>query len=214
MPIHKVALGVLGVSVLAGCSFKAGGFESELDALRYENEQLRDQLVEMEQDRDEWRAKAEARATAFESLNNAEVLEALPRTVKIQVDPLTGFIDRDGEPGYEGIDVYILPKDARNRFVQGVGTMSITVTRLPTPGSDLAPVEIATTTLGPRDLREAYRNTLLSVHYSIPLPLDPPLAVEELREPPANTPRGSIQLVATFYDALTNQTHTATKILE
>ena len=219
---------VLVVLAVQGCTVTAGGFANENDELRFQVQELEDDLNAMTLERNEWRAKAEASATANESLSNAAVLEALPRVTKLDIDRLTGFVDRDGQPGYEAVDVYILPKDARDRFVQAVGSVTISLVQLPTPpttdaprstngpGSEPAPVTLATRTLSPTDLRDAYRNTLLSVHYSIQLTLDPPLIKPDTdrRLQADHQPIPPIQVVATFYDALTNETHTETMLIE
>lgn len=207
---------ISGAILLTGCTVTAGGFANEADELRFKNGELQDDLTEMTRDRDEWRAKAEERATAIETLNNAEILEALPRVTGIDIDRLSGFFDRDGAPGYEGVDVYVLPKDARDRFVQAVGTMTVSLMQLPAAGSEDPPQILVTRTLSPRELREAYRNTLLSVHYSIQLALDPPLLKRDTdsERELAHEPIPPMQLLVTFYDAITNITHTELKLID
>lgn len=204
---------LLGV---AGCTVTAGGFANENDRLRYELEGRSAELAAMTRDRDEWRAKAMERAAAIDALEDGAVLDALPRIVELDIDRLTGFVDRDGEAGYEGVDVYLLPKDARGRFVQAVGTLTVTLIELPTPESEGEARTIVSRTLGPVELREAYRNTLLSVHYSVPLALEPVYMKDENELAAKSGGRSVVakQLVATFRDALTNETHTNSMIIE
>ena len=208
------AVAAVGVLSAAGCTVTAGGFANENDRLRDENQQLTDQLAEMTRDRNEWRAKAGELESAGSPLTE-EALAALPRITGLDIDPLTGLVDRDDEPGYEAVDVYVLPKDARNRFVQAVGTITVSLLRLPAPGSEAAPELVVSRTLTPADLREAYRNTLLSVHYTVPMPLDPVLRSPDTDAPGAEAPAPvTYQVVATLIDALTGEVHTETKLIE
>lgn len=201
-----VALG-LGVSLaLCGCTRRAGGFQSELDRLRFERDRLETELRQVTLERNELQGKLNELALQIEFIGGepaAAVLQSLPRCAGIRIDRLTSFYDRDDQPGFEGIDVYLLPHDARDRFVQISGTLQVSALLIPPPGQEVEPVTLATRTITAADIRESYRSTLLSTHYAVQLPLDPPLGRID----------GTLLIVVQFRDALTGLTHRAERRL-
>lgn len=206
-----LAGGVLALGILSGCSRKAGGFADENDRLAFELEQTEAALEQVRRERTELRAKLNelaARLEAAEGEGVSAVIEAMPRVSALEFERLTSFVDRDDEPGFEAIDVYVRPLDGRGRFVQAAGTLRVDAFLQPTEAAGER-VLLASRTLGPRELRDAYRSTLLSVHYSIPLTLPEPLA-EERADRRGN---GAVLLIARFDDAVTGLSHTATREL-
>jgi hypothetical protein len=200
------AFGLCAVVVASGCSRRAGGFKDQLDETRFERDQLEVELRRVTAERNELRGKLDeltAKLEAVDGVPAAVVIDSLPRCAGIRIDRLTGLYDRDGEPGFEGIDVYLIPIDARDRFVQISGTLRLTVTLHPTPGSDDPPRILVSRRVEPSDIREAYRSTLLSTHYSVPMALPEPITRID----------GTLILLVQFRDVLTGQTHSAEKIL-
>ena len=201
------AFGLIGLLVASGCSRKAGGFQDPLDEARFERDQLEIELRRVTAERNELRAKLDELTSKLEAVDGvpaAVVIDSMPRCAGIRVDRLTGLYDRDGEPGFEGINVYLLPFDSRDRFVQISGTLNVVATLYPMPGSAEAERVVARRVIEPKDLREAYRSTLLSTHYSVPLAIGRPITSID----------GTLVLLVQFRDVLTGQTHSAEKILE
>ncbi len=196
---------VLATLAAVGCGARAGGFRNEADELRARVQDLEDELARTRAERNELEGKVRELTSTLEAAGgatSADVVAALPRCAGLRFDRLCGLGDRDGEPGAETIDVYILPVDGRQRFLQVAGTLRVEATlHRPDGTSEL----LARRELGPRALREAYRSTLLSTHYTVDLPLRPPLAEDEA---------GTIVLVGQFQDAVTGLTHLATLTLE
>lgn len=200
------AFGLCALVVASGCSRRAGGFQDQLDEVRYEREQLEIELRRVTAERNELRGKLDeltAKLEAVDGVPAAVIIDSMPRCAGIRIDRLSGFFDRDGEPGFEGVDVYLIPIDARDRFVQISGTLQVSVVVYPPPGEEVQPRTLVSRTVPPSEIREAYRSTLLSTHYSVRLELDPPVHSIE----------GTALLVVQFRDILTGQTHSAERRL-
>ncbi|MFU8829784.1 MAG: hypothetical protein ACNA8P_10180 [Phycisphaerales bacterium] len=197
----------LGASViLSGCTRRVGGFRDRLDEARYERDQFEVELRRMTAERDELRAKLSeltANLAAVDGVPAAVVIDSLPRCAGIRIDRLSGLVNRDEQPGFDGIDVNIVPYDARGRFVQVAGTLQVSVVLYPTPGEEVVPRTLVSRTVPPTEIREAYRSTLLSTHYAVRLDLDPP--IEEVD--------GTLILVVQFRDVITGLTHSADRRL-
>ncbi len=198
----KTALALVGLLVfaaVAGC--RAKGEWSENDDLRSRIIELEGRLADTTRERDEARAKlAEAervRLTGGELA--ADAADALPRCAGIEIDRFSGV------SGLDRLDVYVRPIDGRGRFVQIVGTVNIRADVLPAPGSapDVQPRRIASTTVAPAELREAYRSTVLGTHYTIALAVDPA----------GITSGDRVALSVEFLDALTGQAFRAERIV-
>jgi hypothetical protein len=93
------------------------------------------------------------------------------------------------------------PQDDRGRFIQVVGEISVHAAVLP---KDADAVTIGRVSLGPPEVRDAYRATLLGLHYTVSVPIDPAQA--------AAAPDCSVQVV--FHDGRTGLEHRAEKTIE
>ena len=213
-PFMLVAL--LGVvTLLPGCN--VGGTSStsaENDRLRRETLQLRRDLERAEGEKAELRVKlGESERSRTAALDPA-VLDAIPRITRIEFGILSGVDDASRSPRLVRFDLATL--DGRGRFTQAVGTMTVEAAVLPTVGPDPSPdaspsptpadaplpgVLLAKRTLTPAELREAYRSGLTSASYVI--------EAEPMQPVPES---GDLVLRVSFSDALTGQTHTATKV--
>ena len=202
---------MVAVALLPGCADRVGGFKNERDRLAYELHQTQQALDAVRRERTELRAKLRELATTLDATSGeaaADVVEAMPRAAELEFERLTSLVDRDDRPGYESIDVYLRPLDGRGRFVQAAGTLRVQASLLPSDARGERTL-LVERTLGPREIRNAYRSTLLSVHYSIPLVLDEPLPIDRLDRPG----NGELLVIARFDDAITGLTHTATRKL-
>lgn len=200
----------VALTLLPACTI--GGERNEADRLRNELRDTRAALESTRLDRNELRAKvneltAQLAAATDGTAPAAAVVAALPRVAALEIDPFSALVDRDDDPAYEAVDIYILPRDGRNRFTQTAGTLRVRIIRQP-DDINADPITLATTTLAPEDLREAYRKTLFSTHYAVNIPLEPPVRLEE--DPTNFRP---ITIHARLDDAITGLTHTTTKTL-
>ncbi len=195
-----------------GCGGTAGGFANEKEEFRYELEHTRLALEQVRRERTELRAKLNELAQRLDAASGeaaAEVVEAMPRAAGLEFERLTSLVDRDGQPGFESADVYLRPLDGRGRFVQVAGSIRVQAYLQPNSAAGERTL-ITERVLGPRELREAYRSTLLSVHYAVPLTFPEPLA----EDPADRDGNGALLIIARFDDAVTGLSHTATRELK
>jgi hypothetical protein len=198
---------LIAVALLVGC--RAKGKWSEIDQLREELAASREQIETLSAERDEARAKlVEAERVRLSTGDlSSEAAAALPRVVAIKIDRLSGLTDShpdDGRP-YDAIEVYLKPSDGRERFVQIVGSVSVRADLVPPVGSKQAPATISSATYDAGQLREAYRSTILSTHYTLRMPIE--------TMPALDIADSNIALSVEFLDALTGQVHRAERVL-
>jgi cell division protein FtsB len=201
----------IAIAVVTACSRTAGGFENDKERLRYDLEQTQAALEQVRRERTELRAKLRELSSRLDAASGdaaADVIDAMPRAASLDFERLTSLVDRDGQPGFESVDVYLRPLDGRGRFVQVAGHMRVQAFLQPADAAGEREL-IAERVLAPADLRDAYRSTLLSVHYAVPLVFERPLA-ESIADRRGN---GAVLLIARFDDAVTGLAHTATREL-
>jgi len=219
---------------LAACHRGPRNFDNENDTLRRENLRLTDALQQVTGERDEAQAKlAEAQRVLNwddQELRSA-IRQAIPRCVRLEIGMLSGAVDTDLTPGFDAVDIYLIPRDGRGRFVQIVGTLDVRADYL--PGGSGESRLIAHQTLDPQALREAYRSSLMGTHYAIRLtfdkPIQPPLstvdsvtadessgvgAVEGMEGGMSRELSGGIAISAEFSDALTGKRLTVRKVVD
>ncbi len=154
------------VAVLtAGC----GSFKK----VSQENDRVRARLMELE---DENRALAgrvgELDAQVQRLTRNLpipqEVRDATPHVTDISIASVSHATDTDGDGRPDTLVVYVESTDGRGRFVQLVGALSVHAATLPADGDAIT---LGRVTLGPRELRDAYRSTFLGTHYTVKVPI-------------------------------------------
>ncbi len=97
-----------------------------------------------------------------------EVRDATPHVTDISIASVSHATDTDGDGRPDTLVVYVEPTDGRGRFVQLVGALSVHAATLPADGDAIT---LGRVTLGPRELRDAYRSTFLGTHYTIDVPI-------------------------------------------
>ena len=205
-------VGVLSAAVLfmlAGC--RTGG-ESTGDVLRRQNLELQAQVAQLQKDANELRAKIAELAGASGS-KSAEVTEATPRVASIEIDFLSGPTQDSSAPPRSDrnreVAIYIKPLDGRGRFIQATGTLTVEVSRLVSlSASDHAAGDaparlLASKSLDPIQLRDAYRAGFTGTYYVVTLPVP----ASDLQPP------GQILLRARFSDAITGASFDASRIV-
>lgn len=191
---------------LPGC--RAGGTRSaseENDLLRRDAIQLRDRIADLEGRNRELTIKLESEVRARRESLPADIADAFPVVVGIDIDALSGLRPA-GRGSADRLAVSFVPRDGRGRFVQVVGTATLSVTRLPesADGSGEGAV-LAVTDLKPASLRDAYRSGLTGQFYEVELALASPID--------RATESGSLAVHLVFADAITGQTHRASRVI-
>ena len=197
IPIVRALLGAAILSLPSGCTIGGSGRAGDaFDRLRRENHDLREQLDLATAQRDEHLAKL--RAIDAPPLT-PEAREALPRCALIEIDRLSGPSPADAPM----ITVYVRSLDGRRRFVQVAGTLTVHASIAGSSTEDTS--SDSSLTLGPLELREAYRAGVGGTHYAVMLPLS--LSAGQ---------RSGVRLAlrATLIDAVTGVTHHAERTLE
>lgn len=171
----------------AGCT--VGGSSTvaaENDRLRREVMQLNEKVAELEGERTELATKLGATGGGL----SVEAVRAMPVVTDLEIGMLSGFAPSDRVTPATRVDVYVTPRDGRGRFMQAVGTLRVVATG---GGGTLA-----SATLTPGELREAYRAGIMGTHYTIEMPLSAPVVRD---------PGPDLVLHVEFDDAVTGKTH-------
>lgn len=195
------------LAVLSACT--AGGKMSASAA----NDELRLKIIEkdtritaLEGERDELKVKLAESQRVRESNLPQDALEALPRCTGVEIGTLSGFEPADPKVPAKSVVVYLSPRDGRARFVPIVGTLKVQALILPATldqSVGAKPEEhvlaVVERTLGPAEVRDAYRSGLSGTHYAVEIPLAAPLADRAAR----------VLFRVEFLDALTGQVQKA-----
>lgn len=207
--MRACALPVAMLVVLAGC--RTGG-ESAGDVLRRQNLELQAQVAQLQKDASELRAKV-AELTGGSGTKSAEVTEATPRVASIEIDFLSGPTQDSSAPPRSDrnrdVAIYIKPLDGRGRFIQATGTLTVEVSRLISlnatdqASADTPARQLASRSLDPIQLRDAYRAGFTGTYYLVNLPVP----ASDLQPP------GQILLRARFSDAITGASFEASRIV-
>ncbi|MHC4220460.1 MAG: hypothetical protein ACYSU7_18625 [Planctomycetota bacterium] len=190
---------VLAAILLPGC-----GSGRKLSA---ENDRIRARVLDLETDVERLADRnAELEAALHEATEAPESLPEelranIPYVADIEIDRLSHVIDEDEDGRAEGLLIYVTPADGLGRFVQLAGSLSVHAALLP-PDAD--PVSLGRMTLGPADVRRAYRSSFTGTHYRLVLPLTLPGDREAIE--------CSVRVV--YEDGRTGRRHTAERAIE
>lgn len=187
------ALAALALGACAG----PRNFENENDRLRRELLEARAEIDRLQEAEARLAAALEAERTAqARRAPSEQALALMPRAERLTIGRLSGPV-----PSRDAVDLYITPLDDRARFVQVAGTLTVRIDLVP-PASSAAPAEprlLASRTLTPAELREAYRSGLTGTHYTVSVPLDRALASAE----------GTLSASVRLDDLVTGERHEA-----
>lgn len=197
-------LASLSAIALAGCKVGGKDFDNENDRLRRELSESQTQIKRLTAERAELSAKLSEALRSRDAATgpSADVVAAMPRCAGITLGNRSGFVDADGAPGPESVELILEPFDSRHRFVQIAGSVMCDVTELPS-ASGAPPRLLGSISLSPEQLREAYRSSFMGTHYTVSVPLSDGLSVR---------PAASIARVL-FHDGITGVSHEATMTL-
>lgn len=186
-----------------GCRTRIGGG----DAAEAANLAMRVTELEREVQVQTLRAnEAEAKMRAMPSAD-ADVLLATPALAAIEIDRLSGPSRSD----VAGFPVFVRALDGRGRFLQVVGRLEVEVFVEEGAAGGAGAERVGGATLGPLEVREAYRSGITGTHYRVEI-----LASDAFVRSPAYRgalARYTLRIVARFDDARTGQRVEATTII-
>ncbi len=138
-----------------------------------ENDRLRQKVLDLEKQTallSGENAELKARLAEADTGNPVaqEVRDATPRVSSISIDRLSHAGDTNGDGRPDVLTVYVSPADGRGRFTQLVGTLSAHAACLPEQSDAIT---IGRLSLGPAEVREAYRSAFTGTHYTLEVPL-------------------------------------------
>ncbi len=197
-----MAASVLVAGLSAGCfpprkSPELIECERQVGRLSYENEMLGRQLVERDG------TIERLRLSLAEALDlPTDLLSRLFTVKRLKLGKLTGGADYDGEPGDDGITVYLTPLDRDGDPVKAAGEIEVFLYDLTVPGQ---PRELGHYVVNePPRLSKAWYAKWWTNHYTIKCEWPPGV------EPP---PSREVQVRATFLDWLTGEKFVATQMV-
>ncbi|MHC4217951.1 MAG: hypothetical protein ACYSU7_05790 [Planctomycetota bacterium] len=158
--------------LLAGCGKKAS---RQNDVLRARSLELEAQVRELTDRNRELEAALEQAPTDPETLPE-DVRANIPHVVRVEIDRRSHALDEDGDGRADALCVYVKPSDGLGRFVQLVGYLGVHAAIVP---GDADPISLGRTTLGPTEVREAYRTSFMGTHYRLTLPVTLPADLHE-----------------------------------
>lgn len=207
---------VCASALLSGCKTRiGGGGGSDTGLLRARADDLARQVETLTLRANE----AEANALRVNAALSADVVAAIPNLAVIEIDKLSGPSASDTT----SFPVFVRTLDARRRFIQVVGTLTVRAWAYPSgtfaaAGSKpiaVASVDIAVPAkLTPLELREAYRSGVMGTHYRVELAV---IGLQKLRNGQANGQANGqisgqdIVISVAFTDALTGKTYEANR---
>ncbi len=187
------------VGVFAGCAqndvVHLAMLSQKVDQVSAENESLKRDLAKRD-------ATIEGLQTQVSNLLDlgSGRLDHLFVTHKIELVRLTGGADYDGQPGDDGVTVYLRPLDAQGDPIKAAGEIRIQLFDLSREGQ---PREIGLYVVNdPGQLRASWQSGFLTDHYTIRCGWQPGVGPPESRE---------VTVRAVFRDRLTGREFTAQK---
>lgn len=159
--------------LLPGCRGRQD-FLNENDRLRAEVMSLRDQIQWLEQRNCELE-QAVSQRTHSRDLIHEDVLANTPRVAAISLGRLSHLRDTDDDGRPDLLVAYVRSVDGLGRFVQVVGELTVHAAVL---SADADAVTLLRETLGPAQVRDAYRYSVAGIHYAVERPFELPTSVD------------------------------------
>ena len=185
--------------LLAGCAGPSR-VSRENDRLRARVHELTKQVRRLEDHNAELMARIHQVRAKPPSIR-AEVLDNTPHVARISIGRLSHARDSDGDGRSEMLKVYVKPTDGLGRFVQMVGELAVHAAILP---PDAEAITIGRITLGPGEVRGAYRSSMLGTLYAVTVPIAVPEGIDA----------AECTLKVVFIDGRTGRRHTDERIIE
>ncbi len=125
---QRWGLGLLPLLLAVGCDSQvpAKDFRETQRLLQESREEVRrlgDELARQV----ELSRTLQARIARFSGLTRQEVLDELVAPVRLELEGMSGGYDTDGQPGDDGIALFIRPIDREGHVVKAAGSLKITL---------------------------------------------------------------------------------------
>lgn len=161
-------LGLMLIACLAGCA-------SSQD-ITSANDRLREKVVDLEKQvklHQGQIAHLQARVKEAETTVRAseELRENTPHVAAITIGSLSHLRDNDGDDRADELVAYIEVTDGWGRSIQLVGQLSVHAVVIPA-GYDA--ISLGRVSLGPAEVRRAYRSSITGTHYTVNVALTVP----------------------------------------
>ena len=199
--VGKLAIALAIVFVAAGCddpSLAIRQLHKEVDTLKGDVARLSQEL----EDRDARIASLRRRIETGDHLSGITLVD-LFLVDRIQLVSRSGGADYDGQPGDDGVTVYVRPLDKAGDVIKAAGQVTIQLTDLTVPGS---PVELGVYVYdNPEVLGKKWYGGMLTDHYTFECPFKPEARFNRARE---------LNVRVTFLDWLTGEEFTASTTVE
>jgi len=201
----RAALSLPILLCLSACTIGGStGVGVENNRLRDELAAAKAQITQLSAQRDELTTKLALFERARAGAIPFDILSAMPAPAGIRIGSLSGIHPADRATPATRVDLYIEPFDGRDRFIQIVGTLSVEIDALAPVADRTPPRSLASVTLTPSQVRDAYRAGFTGTHYSVELTLNTPL----------NTREGSLAMRVRFNDAISGREFKAERVVD
>ncbi len=154
--------------VAAGCQ-PVALMPTTNDGLRREVRDLREEIAALKAQKAQLDAQLATLAVETQGATgrDPEVVAATPALVAVAIEPASHF-ELDERTNTCVARVYVAPSDGLGRFIQLVGSVSLSLFDLSADGSSRT---LATATYSPLQVRDAWRGGLMGSHYTFEVPL-------------------------------------------
>ncbi len=164
-------LGLMLIASFAGCV--------NSQDIATANDRLREKVVDLEKQISQHKgqiAHLQARVKEAETTASAseELRENTPHVAAIEIDSLSHLRDIDGDDKADELVVYINVFDGWGREIQLVGQLSVNALVIPI---GYKAITLGIVSLGPAEVRRAYRSSIAGTHYTVNVALVVPEGV-------------------------------------
>lgn len=140
------------------------------------------------------------RVKTLEAIGGPGRVQLLCPTARIEIDPKSRGYDQDGQPGDDGIVVYLRPYDADGDIIKAAGIIHVQVLDLAAPPTQQL---ITEKRWSPEETRKVWFGRLMTNHYTLRLPWGE-------KGPPRHS---SVTVRVVFHDVITGETFEAQKLV-
>ncbi len=179
---------------LASCA------NTEIEPLRRENQQLREQVATLTEQVAAERSTSERMARELAQVRgfSAEDLKKIFAPERILIDKLSGGENYDSQPGDDGVTVYFKPVDRDGDAIKAAGDIRVELFDLADPAGGRP---FATQTIPVADAGRHWYGKLMTYHYTVKCPWQ------------ARPKNAEITVRVTFVDYITQRVMTAQSVV-
>ena len=161
---------------LLGCRSGPRNYENDNDRLRRENTELNEKITSLATQVQSLEKLAKATEKSVVQPLPEGILQ--PRCAQVTISSFSGGIDTNADQIDDTIRLYIQTLDARDRFVQTVAHLKISLVQI-IPGKEV--ITLAVVDIDPKQFDAGYRSGITGAHYTLQIPLpNAPLGLKEI----------------------------------